>query len=123
MVMGALLSDRHYNLSDTKAEPRPNPIRLRSELSCRAPFRVSDVDFASVALLGYPGAVPAHDRPNHLALSHHREAWRRGNGGGLQGRRYPVAPLRSLEVSSFRSGARSAIPGAFPARSAGSLGA
>src|ERR1700730_7697605 len=48
-------------------------------------FRVSDVDFASGALLTCPEAVPAHDRPNHLALSHHREAWRRRNGCGLQG--------------------------------------
>src|SRR5438477_5706526 len=76
MVMGALLSDRHYNLSDRKAEPRPNPIRLRSELSCRAP--VSDVDFASVALLGYPGPLPPMIG---LTISHYHIIEKLSDGG------------------------------------------
>src|SRR6266702_609727 len=44
--MGALLSDRHYNLSDKKGKPRPNPIRLRSEFSCRAPIEQCGLAFA-----------------------------------------------------------------------------
>src|SRR5215472_12851630 len=39
-----------------------------------------------------------HDRPNHLALSHCREARRRRNGCGLQGRRPQSRTLRRPEV-------------------------
>ena len=39
------------------------------------------------------------DRPDHLALPHRREAGRRRNGRGLQGRGHPAAPIRRSQVS------------------------
>src|SRR5579859_4612684 len=39
-----------------------------------------------------------HDRPNLLALSHHRKTWRRWDGRGLQGRRHAPAPFRGAQV-------------------------
>ncbi len=40
----SLLSDRHYNLSDTERKPRANPIRLPREFSRRAPVEEGQID-------------------------------------------------------------------------------
>src|ERR1700756_3880528 len=61
------------------------------------------------------------DRPNHLALPHRREAGRRRDGCGLQGRRHPAGSFRSVEVPSCRRSPRPAGAGAFPARGQGSF--
>src|SRR6266567_2245166 len=67
--MGALLSDRHYNLSDKKGKPRPNPIRLRSEFSCRAPDASRQFDPAYLTCYkcpfcaGRPGLVSCFPCP------------------------------------------------------------
>ena len=47
--------------------------------------------------------------PDHLALSHHREARRRRDGRGLQGRGHAPPPFRRPEVPARRSRARSSI--------------
>ena len=69
-------------------------------------------------------SVPArHDRPDRLALPHHREARQRRDGRRLRGGGHDARPPRGAQVPARGDGPGRGRAAALPARGAGGLGA
>src|SRR6266478_536035 len=78
-------SGRSGKFTSTPRGSRGKVLRLSATLVCRPNLLTSILRAPNMTP---QSSAPRYDRPNHLALSRHREARRRRDGSRLQGRGY-----------------------------------
>src|SRR3984893_10438284 len=88
-----LRPDRHRVYHPLKAESRHAKLVATSDRSIEVVPLYVDLSPSAYLIWSRTERAAFIDRSNHLALPHRREAGRRRDGCGLQGRGHPPAPL------------------------------